>query len=222
MKKVFAVVSAIVLMVVVGGTAEADRYTVCVPKDAYVEVVEHPAVTHVEHHDAVTKVVHHEAVTETVPAIWANFSPNDSQGPFEGPPTWPTDPRGTWNDHGQLPPGQAGPDGVYQQGNGNGSWFYRQAESVVVIEEPYDETVTVKEAYDEVVVDRKAFTETVEHPAVTCPDKPEPPVVTPVPDEPKVDVPRTVVKPTAPVKHNAPVVHDKPKVEVPTVVDSGL
>ena len=61
-------------------------------------------------------------------SIWQNFSPNNENGPFEGPPSWPTDPDGTWNHQNKpIPPGQAGPDGVYQNGNGNGSWFYRQA-----------------------------------------------------------------------------------------------
>ena len=61
-------------------------------------------------------------------AIWQNFSPNKDQGPFEGPPSWPTDPRGTWQHQNKpIPPGQAGPDGVYQNGTGNGSWFYRAA-----------------------------------------------------------------------------------------------
>ena len=61
-------------------------------------------------------------------AIWQNFSPNRDQGTFEGPPSWPTDPRGTWQHKDKsIPPGQAGPDGVYQNGSGNGSWFYRAA-----------------------------------------------------------------------------------------------
>lgn len=61
-------------------------------------------------------------------SIWQNFSPNDKQGTFEGPPSWPTDSDGTWqHENKPIPPGQAGPDGVYQNGNGNGSWFYRQA-----------------------------------------------------------------------------------------------
>ncbi|MEO6789569.1 MAG: hypothetical protein ABI249_07150 [Ornithinibacter sp.] len=78
------------------------------------------------HHLAVTEVIRHDAIP-AVPAVWANFAPNDEQGPFEEPPTDPSDPRGTWNEHGKLPPGQAGPDGVYRDGNGDGSWFYRSA-----------------------------------------------------------------------------------------------
>jgi LPXTG-motif cell wall-anchored protein len=64
----------------------------------------------------------------TTPAIWQNFSPNEENKPFTGPPDWPTDPRGTWQHMDKpIPPGQAGPDGVYQNGEGNGSWFYRRA-----------------------------------------------------------------------------------------------
>ncbi len=63
-----------------------------------------------------------------VGGIWQNFSPNESQKTFQGPPSWPTDERGTWNhENKDIPGGHAGPDGVYQQGNGNGSWFYRKA-----------------------------------------------------------------------------------------------
>lgn len=62
------------------------------------------------------------------PEIWQNFSPNRDQGRFEGPPTWPTDPRGTWHHQDKsIPGGHQGPDGVYQKGHGNSSWFYRQA-----------------------------------------------------------------------------------------------
>lgn len=61
-------------------------------------------------------------------AVWSNFSPNRDQGRFEGPPTWPTDPRGTWQHQDKdIPGGHQGPDGVYQNGQGNSSWFYRQA-----------------------------------------------------------------------------------------------
>lgn len=76
---------------------------------------------------AVEEVSHIEA------AIWANFSPNKDQGPLEGAPVWPLDPRGTWQLHDQLPGGHADePDGVYQKGNGHGSWFYKQAARVVI------------------------------------------------------------------------------------------
>lgn len=62
------------------------------------------------------------------PEVWQNFSPNKDQGRFEGPPTWPTDPRGTWHHQDKsIPGGHQGPDGVYQKGHGNSSWFYRQS-----------------------------------------------------------------------------------------------
>src|SRR5690606_5158989 len=64
--------------------------------------------------------------TPKVKEIWAEFSPNKSKKPFQGPPTWPNDPRGKWTVKDKIPGGHAGPDGVYQKGQGNGSWFYRQ------------------------------------------------------------------------------------------------
>lgn len=166
----------------------------CVPSDAWTETIHHDAVTHVVHHDAVTHVVHHDAVTHTVhvidveavPAVWANFSPNNIHETFIGPALWPTDPRGTWNIHDQLPPGQEGPDGVYANGNPDkgGNWFYRHAavlevshDEVVVDQQAYDETVVDQEAYDETVVDQEAYDETVEHPAVTCTGEQPDPVV---------------------------------------------
>jgi hypothetical protein len=63
--------------------------------------------------------------TPAVASVWANFSPNKQQGTFTGPPSWPTDSRGTWHLHSQIPGGHAGPNGVYQKGSGNSSWFYR-------------------------------------------------------------------------------------------------
>lgn len=104
----------------------------CVPSEAIpgywedVPDITHPAVGEpkitVENPD-------YQPATDGTSAIWANFSPNDQQATFVGPATYPTDERGTWHDHGQLPPGQAGPDGVYANGNPDkgGNWFYRQA-----------------------------------------------------------------------------------------------
>lgn len=67
--------------------------------------------------------------TEGTPAVkgfWTNFQPTKSKEPFVGPPTYPTDPRGKWS----APKSNGGPQpdasGVFQQGSGNGSWFYRQ------------------------------------------------------------------------------------------------
>lgn len=186
----------------------------CVPRDAWTEVIEHPAETHVVHHDAV--VIEHPAVpdvTETIPGLWLNWSPNHEQGPFEGPPAYPTDPRGTWQhwgDYKDIPPGHAGPDGVYQQGNGNGSWFYRQAEKVIVITEGTDAwTEVVEEAYDETVVDKEAWTETIEHPAVVCVTPSETPSV-------PTETPTVTETPVVPVP---PVVTATPVVPTPTPDD---
>ena len=74
------------------------------------------------------------AVTKDVkvvdsPAVWANWAPNDTQGPQNYEPIWPEDERGKWIVHEQgIPPGHEGPDGVYQKGEGNSPYFYRQAE----------------------------------------------------------------------------------------------
>jgi hypothetical protein len=112
--------------------------------------------------EAWTETIEHEAVTETTPAVWANWAPNNTQGPQDYVPVWPVDERGTWIVHEQgVPPGHEGPDGVYQQGGGNSPWFYRQAEKVTVIEE--------------------AWTEVIEHPAVTH----EETVEVPCEEEPK-------------------------------------
>lgn len=191
----------------------------CVPKDAYTEVVvitpavpAIPAVPGTPAVPAVTETIHHEAVppvTETIPAVaevWANWSPDNQQGPFTGPPVWPTDPRGTWHVHKKIPGGHEGPDGVYQQdnpGNGNADWFYRlngQPEKVIVITEGVD-------AYDEVVVITPeipavpgtpevpavpAVTQEIFHPAVVCVTPSDTPTVvteTPVVTETVVPTP---------------------------------
>lgn len=168
-------IAGAVAALLVGGSllfaAPASATEVCVPSaavPAYTEVtpdIEHPAVYE-------TVVI--TPAVEGTPAIWANFSPNDYEGTFIGPATYPDDERGTWHDHGQLPPGQAGPDGVYANGNPDkgGNWFYRQAE-VPVVEEVTEERL-VTEAYIEDVPD--IFHPEV--PAVTCPGD-EDPVIEP-------------------------------------------
>lgn len=56
--------------------------------------------------------------------VWYNFAPNE-KGPFEGTPTFPEDANGVWvGPHTVGGPSQD-TEGVFQQGNGNGSWFYR-------------------------------------------------------------------------------------------------
>jgi hypothetical protein len=180
----------------------------CVPSEAYTETIEHPLESHTVYHAEVTEVIHHPEVTEEVTVIdqagveevWANFSPNQSRDPFVGPPTYPSDPRGTWQVHSNIPGGHEGPDGVYFKGNPHkgGDWFYRQVAvaevthtETVVTEEAYDETVVVREAWIEHVVDQEAWTEIIEHPAVTCdedPDPTDPPVVEPEDPEPATRV----------------------------------
>lgn len=193
------IVGAIASIVLgIASSASADKPPVCtevvtvVDEEAYTEEIVHPEVT---------ETVHHEAVTETVPGVWANWSPRDTKGPQDYVPIWPTDERGVWIVHEQgVPPGHAGPDGVYQQGAGNSPWFYRQAEQVIVVEEAYDETVVVEEEW----------TETVDHPEVSheetvtvdCPDEPEnpePPVVTPDPPVDEPDNPADPKEPKDPV-----------------------
>jgi hypothetical protein len=64
--------------------------------------------------------------TPAEPGFWTNFHPNDNHGTFDGPPSYPHDSRGTWS----APKEDGGPhqdkSGVFQNGNGNGSWFYRE------------------------------------------------------------------------------------------------
>lgn len=206
--------------------APCDQPTITVV-DSPEHIVHHDAVTHDEvvHHDAVTHVVHHDAVTheETVvdsPAIWANWAPNDTQGPQDYVPVWPTDARGTWILHDQgIPPGHEGPDGVYQQGGGNSPWFYRQNEvshTETVVDTPaYDETVVDQEAYDETVtiVDTPAYDETV--PAVTHEeDNPNYPCDSPQPPEPKPGPPTVIHKDNPAPKQE--------KQDVPVVIEAGL
>lgn len=138
------------------------------------ETVHHPAETHEE------EIFHPEefhfetvVVSEEVPGVWANWAPNNTQGPQDYVPVWPSDERGTWIVHEQgVPPGHEGPDGVYQQGAGNSPWFYRQAavpevtkEVKVVDKEAWTETITV--------VDKEAYDEEVEVPCEE-PEQPEP------------------------------------------------
>lgn len=197
---------------------------------AWDETIHHPevpAVTHVVHHDAVT---HEETVIDS-PAIWANWAPNDTHGPQDYVPVWPVDERGTWIVHDQgIPPGQEGPDGVYQQGGGNSPWFYRQAEvshTVTVVDTPaWDETVVDSPAipaWDEVVHhDAITHEETITVVDVPATDDVTEYVYTVVTTGKKcTDNPDTPDEPNTP-----PVVHHEPKQPqapaVPTVVEAGL
>ena len=220
------------LLLITAGTAASTPSSAdqsCVPSAAWTETIPHPAVSHTES----VVVVDQEAWTETVPAIaelWQNFSPNKDQGPFEGPPTWPEDPRGTWNHILKpIPPGHAGPDGVYQNGEGNGSWFYRRAGvPEQVIEHP---AVTHEEQVE--VVDQAAWTETVQHPAVVCevtqPPEVEPTTATATPSpevEPQVEPAESPESDSPESESESPEVLGEqasapPAPQVPTVVDAG-
>lgn len=82
-----------------------------------------PCTTHVIDTPAYDETIIDQPATPAVPGQWWNWSPNNDQGPFDGPPTFPTDDRGTW----QGPHTDGGPDGegTYQAGDGHGSWFHR-------------------------------------------------------------------------------------------------
>jgi hypothetical protein len=214
----------------------------CVPSDAYTEVVvvtpevpahaetvTYPAVTHEEQvmSDPGQPSV---ASTEEVPTMWWVWSPNRQQGPFEGPPAFPTDERGTW----QGPKSNGGPSqqetGTYQQGQGNGSWFHREAAVPGDEGQPY-----VAPTYQTVVViDTAAYTETVEYPAapavtetvaheaVTCDDEPVDPTdpVDPVdPVDPTDPVDPVDPTPTNPTDPADPVDPANPDADTPTPTD---
>lgn len=68
-----------------------------------------------------------DVIVPGTPSQWWNWSPNHQQGPFDGPPAFPTDPRGTW----QGPHTNGGPDGegtfnTSNNDNGRASWFHRE------------------------------------------------------------------------------------------------
>ena len=183
-------------------------------------------------------VVDEEAWTETIPAVpgfWTNFEPNDKHGTYTGPPTWPTDLDGSWSE----PKTNGGPDpeasGVYQNGSGNGSWFYRsQGTPEQVIEHP---AVTHTADHPAVThtVDHPAVTHTVEHPAGTHTEycwsidtRTVTPGTPPV-DNPPVDNSPTVNPPTvSPAADVPPSVSTPPKATtpaapaVPVSIDAGL
>jgi hypothetical protein len=140
-----------------------------------------------------------------VAEVWANWSPNHTEGPQDYTPIWPEDSRGTWHVHDKIPGGHEGPDGVYQRdnpGNGNSDWFYRQnaqPEKVVVITEGTPEIPAVPGTPA-----IPAVTQTINHPAVVC-DSDEPETETPeVTNEPENETPVSVPQPPKPTKHATP------------------
>lgn len=84
-----------------------------------------------DHKVCTKKVIDKAAFDEVVPGTpsqWWNWSPNDNQEPFDGPPAFPDDERGTW----QGPHTEGGPGqdlvGTYQASDANGrsDWFHRE------------------------------------------------------------------------------------------------
>jgi hypothetical protein len=259
MRKQLSVGVAVLLVSIGLGTTGIAHATENDSSPEICEVIEHPAVTHEVQHPAETHEVQHPAVTEevkvvdqeAVAGVWANWAPDNTQGPQDYVPIWPSDDRGKWIVHDQgVPPGHEGPDGVYQQGGGNSPFFYRQA---AVDEVFHYETVVVKEAWTEIVVDKEAWTEEIpceEEPPLTCEDDPtlegcgeEPPVTEcpedarPIADfcgeigDPKgpviTPVPNDPKEPAVPV--TTTVVPNKPanppvqkQIQVPTAVDAGI
>jgi hypothetical protein len=127
-------------------------------------------------------VVDEEAWTEEIPGTpnqWWNFSPNDTRGPFQGTPSFPTDPGGTWQGPHTSNPGHF-QVGTYQVGNGNGDWFHGEAGTpTTYVDHP---AVTHQEPnpnYPCVTTTVPTTTEaptTTEGPTTTVPNDPECPV----------------------------------------------
>lgn len=178
MKTVLAILVALLVVILLFVVLNDDKADASVVSDEpcteVITVVDEEAYTEEIVHPAVYETVHHDAVTETTPAVWANWAPNNTQGPQDYVPVWPVDDRGTWIVHDQgIPPGHEGPDGVYQQGAGNSPWFYRQAETTVIVTPAYDEEVLVTDEYIEYVDHPEvSHEETVE---VPCDDPTDPP-----------------------------------------------
>lgn len=186
----------------------------------YTKVVDKPTRTETVEHEAEYEYIEHPAVMKTIEGVWANWSPDDTRGPQNYTPIWPTDERGTWHLHDQLPPGHAGPDGVYQTGGGNSPWFYRQAGEVVIEKEAWTEKKLVKEAWTETIEHEATYktvmdkpghcettttTEPIEvistvRPTTTVPPTTEPPVTIPPTTEPPIvgPTPTTVVNTVIP------------------------
>jgi hypothetical protein len=110
----------------VPGTTETTDWVTESPGEGWVQVAERT-------------VVEKPAWTEKVevePGFWSNFEPTDMHSPFEGPPTWPTDPRGKWSEPKYDGGPQKEAEGVFQNGQGHGSWYFRAQARYEVIEHP--------------------------------------------------------------------------------------
>lgn len=147
------VIVGIVFVGLPGASAASDEQP-CVPAAAWTETIEHPAITH-------------EVTVPGTPDLWWNWSPNKQQEPFEGPPDFPVDARGTWqgpHENGGPEQGTYGTFNTSNGENGRASWFHREKGTP-------ETTITV--------VDKEAWTETIEHPAVVCETTPPTPTQTP-------------------------------------------
>jgi hypothetical protein len=188
------------------------REAVCTP------VVITPAVAAVPAVPAVEEVSHMEKgelitpAVEAVPSQWWNWAPNKEQGPFDGPPSFPNDERGTWNG----PHTNGGPDqektGTFNNSNGeNGraSWFHREA-AIEGRDAVYGPDVKV--------IDVEASPGTPESPAVPevlgeeCVDVPQEPTFPEEPNEPITPV--VPVPPHGEPNPGAPVVPVTPETPV--------
>lgn len=120
--------------VVVSGSPAVYGPDVKVVDQPYVAATEGtPAVEEVSHIEKVLvtaaydeKVIDKEATTK--PGQWWNWSPNHDTGPFDGPPAFPLDERGTWqgpHDNGGPGPEEEGTYNISNNDNGRSSWFHR-------------------------------------------------------------------------------------------------
>lgn len=197
-KTLAAIVAAVALAGLgVGIPAAANATEQCEPRDAWVEHITHDSIGDETipnpdyqpategHYTTEPNPDYVPGTPDTVTSTWWNWSPNKDTGPFDGPPAFPTDPRGTWQ--GPHTNGGPGQDqiGTYRQGNGNGSWFHR--ENVVTPGTPAQGEPTIQVWHDgtpavgEPTIPNPEYVpgwvEDVEHPAVIC--EPEVPVFEP-------------------------------------------
>lgn len=197
MKKIMALLAALMMVVALGfvttNTSAFATEQECVPVAAYTEtsdwVLESPGTGWYQVDERVVvdtpasdeTVVDEEAYTEVIPGTpsqWWNWSPNHQQGPFDGPPAFPTDARGTW----QGPHTNGGPagTGTFDTGeNGRSNWFHRNP--AVPEQTIYHPAVTHVVHHD--AVTHKEFKFALDHAAVVCP-----------PDEPSTDSGEDVVE----------------------------
>lgn len=168
----------------------------CVPTPASTAVVVvTPAIPATEGTPEIPAVTEEQTV-EGTPDLWWNWSPNHQQGPFEGPPAFPIDSRGTW----QGPHENGGPSqdtyGTFQQGNGHGSWFHREQGTP-------DTTVTVEVTPAVPAVPGTpavpAVTDTVVTPEVVCETTTPTPTDTPT-VTPTVPIETVTITPSVPTE----------------------